>query len=94
MTTDSKDFLLSEKLVLKDGTELTSLKLYRMKAGKMKTVELDPTDGKIGGVLKFVALMNGISPTELDELDGGDMLELVGEVSPFLARRTGGTPSR
>ncbi|NQE47981.1 phage tail assembly protein [Herbaspirillum rubrisubalbicans] len=76
-----------------DGSDITFLKLRRLKAWEMKAVEVKKGDGNIGITLKYVAEMNGLPADTLDELDAVDVLELVGAVSPFLARVTGATPS-
>jgi hypothetical protein len=88
-----KTFTLEYPVTAPDGDEIKELKLRRLKGKEMKGVDLSPADGKIGGVLKFVAAMNDLPSSVMDELDGADVLELIGEASPFLARGTGATPS-
>lgn len=88
-----KTFQLAYPVTTPDGTEIKELVLRRLKAKEAKAVDPQPSDGKFGAVLKFVAVMNNLPASALDEMDGADMIELVGEVSPFLARGTGETPS-
>lgn len=76
-----------------DGSDITFLKLRRLKGKEMKGIDPTPSDGKFGGMLKFVAEMNGLPAETLDELDAFDVIELVGKVTPFLGRGTGVTPS-
>ncbi|AYR25765.1 phage tail assembly protein [Herbaspirillum rubrisubalbicans] len=76
-----------------DGSDITFLKLRRLKAKEMKGVDPKTSDGKFGGALKFIAEMNGLPADTLDELDAVDVIELVGKVAPFLVRGTGVTPS-
>lgn len=90
---DAKTFTLSYPVTAPDGAEITELTLRRLKAKEMKVVDPQQADGKIGAVLKFVAVMNNLPNSVMDELDGADVLELIGECAPFLARGTGGTPS-
>lgn len=89
----SKTFTLAYPVTAPDGAEITELSLRRLKAKEMKTVDPQPSDGKIGAVLKYVAVMSNVPAAVMDELDAADVLALVGEASDFLARGTGETPS-
>lgn len=77
-----------------DGFEIKVLQLKRLKARELKGVDLKPADGKFGGMLKFVAAMNGLPGDALDELDAADVIQLADKVSPFLSSGTGVTRSR
>lgn len=86
-------FTLEYPIDMPDGTQLTEVQLRRLKGKEMKAIDIDKSDGKMGSVLKFVAAMNSLPVSTFDEMDGADMLALIGEASPFLARGTGETPS-
>lgn len=88
-----KTFPLEFPITAPDGEVIAELRLRRLKGKEMKTVDVQPSDGKMGAALKYVALMNGLPPSVLDEIDGADMLELIGEAAPFLVRGTGGMQS-
>lgn len=90
---ETKTFKLSYPVTAPDGAQIAELTLRRLKAKEMKAVDPQPSDGKIGAVLKFVAVMSNLPNSVMDELDGGDAMELIAEAAPFLARGTGETPS-
>lgn len=86
-------YKLSFPIVAADGEEITELQLRRLKARELKLVDPQPADGKIGAVLRFVALMNNLPASTMDELDAADALALIGEASAFLAPGPGAQPS-
>lgn len=86
-------YKLAYPVTAPDGELITELKLRRLKAREMKTVDPQPSDGKFGAALLFVALMNNLPNSVMDELDAADVLELIGEAAPFLARGDGETQS-
>ncbi|MBK5915150.1 phage tail assembly protein [Rhodocyclus purpureus] len=86
-------FKLEYPITAPDGTVITELQLRRLKGKEMKTVDVQPSDGKMGAALKYVALMNNLPPSVLDEIDGADMLDLIGEAAPFLVRGIGAMQS-
>lgn len=88
-----KTFTLAYPVTAPDGTEVKELTLRRLKAREMKTVDPQSGDGKVGAVLKYVAVMAGVPSAVMDELDAADVLALMPEASDFLARGTGETPS-
>lgn len=69
---------------LKDGSELTVLHLRRPKGRELRDVELTGRL-KVGVIMDIVGKMCSLLPDEVDEIDGADVLEIVGVVSPFLA---------
>lgn len=90
---DIKIFKLAYPVIAPDGAEIRELQLRRLKGKEIKRVDVDPADGKFGAIFKFVAEMNNLPVSVMDELDGGDVFELVAEVAPFLGRGPGAMPS-
>ncbi|SNT28989.1 Phage tail assembly chaperone protein, E, or 41 or 14 [Noviherbaspirillum humi] len=88
-----KTYTLSFPVNAPDGGTITELTLRRLKAKEMKAVDLSPADGKVGGILKYVAIMSNVPLAVMDELDAADALQIVGEAADFLAPGTGATPS-
>jgi len=88
-----KTFTLAYPVTAPDGTVITEISLRRLKVKEMKTVDPQVADGKMGAILKYVAVMAGVPNAVMEELDGGDALALLDEAASFLDRGTGAKPS-
>lgn len=83
-------FTLSAPLILPSGEKVASLTLRRMKAGEMRT--LDVNSGGMGFPLACVAAINAMPVAALDDMDGGDLLALMEAFAPFLERPAAALP--
>ena len=90
-TGEVTEYRLQYPVKLKDGTLLEVLHLRRPKNREMRNIELS---GRLtmGPIMDMVGVMCALTPDEVDEIDGADVMEIMGVVAPFLAGGTGETP--
>ncbi|WP_431477833.1 phage tail assembly protein [Massilia eburnea] len=82
-------FELSYPVTLKDGTTLQVLHLRRPLGREMRNIEVTgrkPYDL----TLQIIEATCGLTRTEVDSIDGGDVTAMMEVVLPFLENGTGG----
>lgn len=89
---DAKKVKLGTPIVY-EGETITEITMSRPNGKMLRRVKPVEGDGSMGLILALVAEMNGLPSSAMDDMDGADVLEVVGEFAPFLEKRTGATQS-